>query len=163
VNKILPRGRKVYNLYEWEKSEDLFIEKFHNIKYHHLTNQNIEGVYETKLPLLFRAVMDLGCLIKPRANQIPKHEQALGRVYKMNELEVKTHLPSGGEYLPSTTYEKIFIVHSGSPSRSMWAVFIEASNDISFYIVNANQNKNQNMQKTQNFKHIFNQTLTEID
>lgn len=24
VNKVLPRGRKVYNLYEWEKSEDMF-------------------------------------------------------------------------------------------------------------------------------------------
>lgn len=24
VNKVLPRGRKVYHLYEWEKSEEIF-------------------------------------------------------------------------------------------------------------------------------------------
>lgn len=37
-NKILPRNRKIHNLYEWEKAEDVFIEKFHNINYHHLLN-----------------------------------------------------------------------------------------------------------------------------
>jgi hypothetical protein len=28
VNKVLPRARKVYNLYEWEKPEEVFLEKF---------------------------------------------------------------------------------------------------------------------------------------
>lgn len=74
-------------------------------------NDNIEGVYETKMPLLFRAILELGCLVRPRAKIIPKSEQALGRTYKIQELEVKS---LGGEssYLPSSTYEKIFILHS---------------------------------------------------
>jgi DNA polymerase epsilon subunit 1 len=74
VNKLLPRGRKTYHLYEWEKSEDVFIEKFHNINYHHLLNHTVEGVYETKMPLLFRALMDLGCMVKPRYSVIPRTE-----------------------------------------------------------------------------------------
>jgi hypothetical protein len=44
-------------------------------------NKNVEGIYETKLPLQFRALMDLGCIVKPRKSVIPKSEQALGRVY----------------------------------------------------------------------------------
>jgi DNA polymerase epsilon subunit 1 len=74
ATKLLPRNRKVYNLYEWEKSEDVFLEKFHNLHYHHLLNHNVEGVYETKLPLLFKAVMDLGCLVKPKYSVIPRNE-----------------------------------------------------------------------------------------
>lgn len=88
-NKLLPRNRKAYNLYEWEKSEDVFIEKFHNISYHHLLNHTVEGVYETKVPLLFKAIMELGCLVRPRPSVIPRHEQALGRTYRLHELELK--------------------------------------------------------------------------
>lgn len=69
ANKILPRNRKVHNLYEWEKSEDVFITTFN---FNHLLNHSVEGVYETKVPLLFRAVMELGCLVKPRASLIPR-------------------------------------------------------------------------------------------
>jgi hypothetical protein len=39
------------------------------------------------MPLIFKAVMELGCLVRPRT--IPKNEQALGRTYKISELEVK--------------------------------------------------------------------------
>jgi DNA polymerase epsilon subunit 1 len=73
-NKSLPRNRKVYNLYEWEKSEDLYQEKFHSLAYHHLLSHTVEGVYETKMPLLFKAVMELGCIVRPRTAVIPRHE-----------------------------------------------------------------------------------------
>jgi hypothetical protein len=41
---------------------------------------------------------------------INKKEQALGRVYKVNELEVKNM--DAGSYLPSSAYEKIYIFHA---------------------------------------------------
>jgi DNA polymerase epsilon subunit 1 len=73
-NKTLPRGRKVYHLYEWEKNEDFFQEKFHNIIYNHLMNPTVEGIYETKVPLMFRAILELGCLVRPKAKMIPRNE-----------------------------------------------------------------------------------------
>ena len=73
-NKILPRNRQTYNLYEWETTEEVYMEKFHNISYEYLLNNNIEGIYETKMPLKFRAVYELGCMLKPRKNKIPPHE-----------------------------------------------------------------------------------------
>jgi hypothetical protein len=87
-NKILPRNRQTYHLYEWETTEELYLEKFHNISYNYLLNNNIEGIYETKMPLKFRAVYELGCMLKPRKNKIPPHEQAQGRIYSINELEM---------------------------------------------------------------------------
>ena len=89
VQKTLPRNRHVYNLYEWERDEEAFQSKYHDLSYKHLLNHNVDGVYETKMPLLFRAVMELGCLVKPKSSEIPRSEQALGRVYKVGELEVK--------------------------------------------------------------------------
>jgi DNA polymerase epsilon subunit 1 len=82
-NKLLPRNRKVYNLYEWEKSEEVFIEKYHNISYKHLLTHTVEGVYETKMPLLFRTILELGFLVKPIVSIIDRKEQALGRTYKI--------------------------------------------------------------------------------
>lgn len=108
VQKVLPRQRKVYNLYEWESSEDTFIEKFHNLTYHHLMNPTVEGVYETKTPLLFKAIMELGCMVRPKSNMIPRSEQALGRLYKTSELELRT--THDGVYLPSASYEKIYLL-----------------------------------------------------
>jgi hypothetical protein len=60
-------------------------------------NNNVEGVYETKLPLLFKAILELGCLVKPRSRMIPRTEQALGRTYKVSELEVKSVVSGLGE------------------------------------------------------------------
>ena len=139
INKVLPRNRKAHFLYEWEKSEDVFQDKFHNIRNQHLLNHNVEGVYETKLPLLFRAIMDLGCLVKPRIAVIPRNEQALGRTYKIHELEVRAaHQVGGGEsaYMPSSSYEKICLLHSSSGNRHFWGLFLGASKDITFYVVN---------------------------
>ncbi len=138
VSKLLPRNRKVYHLYEWEEAEDLFLEKFHNIHYHHLLNHSVEGVYESKLPLLFKAVMDLGCMVKPRTAVIPRQEQALGRVFKMHELEVR-HGAGNGEspYMPSNAFEKVVVIQaSGTGNRQVWALFTEANKDITFYIAN---------------------------
>jgi Iap family predicted aminopeptidase len=37
-SKILPRNRKVYNLYEWETTEENYQEKYQTILYDHLLN-----------------------------------------------------------------------------------------------------------------------------
>lgn len=110
TGKKLPRDRQVYNLYEWEKSEEVYQEKFHSIQYHHLLNPNVEGIYETKTPLKFRAINELGCLIKPKKSKIPRHEQALGRIYSLDELEVLSGHNS--PYLPTGSYERIYMLHS---------------------------------------------------
>ena len=88
-NKVLPRNRKVYNLYEWENNEETFQEKIHKITYEHLMSPTIEGVYQMKTPLLFKALLEMGCMVSPKHLTINKNEQALGRTYRISELEVK--------------------------------------------------------------------------
>ena len=88
MNKILPRNRAVHYLYEWETSEDVFIEKFNKINYGYLLNSNIEGIYETKMPIKFRAVCELSCQMRPIKNKIPIGDLAKSRIYSINELEI---------------------------------------------------------------------------
>lgn len=97
VDKELPRGRKSFNLYEYEVSEEFFRQKHSNIKFEHLLSKQVEGIYETKCPPAFRFLMELGNIIKPVKQKIPKNEQALGRTYKMKEVENR---PSPSGYLP---------------------------------------------------------------
>lgn len=91
VQKELPRNRNAHNLYEWETTEENFQHKFNNIKYTHLMSNEIEGIYETKVPPKFRALMELSAMVRPRRQMIPKNEQALGRTYKIAELENKNY------------------------------------------------------------------------
>ena len=68
----LPRNRKVYNLYEWEANEDIFLSKYKTIKYKHLMNPNTEGIYETKVPIKFKSLIELSAIIRPIKKMIPR-------------------------------------------------------------------------------------------
>ena len=146
VGKLLPRNRKVHNLYKWETSEDTFQEKFHSITYNHLLSSNIEGIYETKMPLKFRAINELGCLIKPRKNKIQKHEQALGRIYSIDELEMKNHTMNSSPYLPSGSFEKLYLLHSNQTNKHVFGFFCFSTKQIHITIVNpAGPKKQENV------------------
>lgn len=43
--------------------------------------------------------------------------------------------------MPSNSYEKICLLHASSGSRHFWGLFLHASRDISFYVVNPVANK----------------------
>ena len=136
VQKDLPRGRKVYHLYEWQTTEDNFIQKFNNIKYTHLLSSNIEGIYETKVPPKFRALMVLGNVVKPIKSMLPRNEQALGRTYKMSELEIITGNKMTETYLPQNSFQRIYVLHSYTSNRHLIGLFVEATHEVSFYCVN---------------------------
>ena len=128
----LPRNRKLHFLYEWQTSEENFLQKFNTIKYTSLLSDNIEGLYETKVPPKFRALMELGNQIRPRKLAIPRNEQAYGRTYKIQELEINNSEP----YLASDSFERIYMLHSCTDKRHLWGIFFGATHEIHFFIVN---------------------------
>lgn len=62
---VLPRNRPVYNLYEWESNEDVFLSSHKRIKYNYLMSPNTEGIYETKLPIKFKSLIELSAIVRP--------------------------------------------------------------------------------------------------
>ena len=63
VSKILPRSRPVYHLYKFTIPESLFVESGNQLLME-LSDSNIEGIYETQIPLMFRTLIELGCVCK---------------------------------------------------------------------------------------------------
>jgi DNA polymerase epsilon subunit 1 len=61
VIKTLPRSHPVMNLYEYSVPEDVYQEHINEISAD-LSSPDIEGVYETQVPLLFRALVKVGCV-----------------------------------------------------------------------------------------------------
>ena len=59
VNLYLPRNKPVLNLYEFKLEEKDFKEKFNNFN-DYIVKKSIEGVYETKIPLTFEIIKNLG-------------------------------------------------------------------------------------------------------
>lgn len=61
VKKVLPHDRPTLNLYEIDIPEHKYIRDEKAVDFI-LSDPRVEGVYETKTPLLFRAVTKLGCM-----------------------------------------------------------------------------------------------------
>lgn len=60
-NRILPRARPVYNLYRYSVPEEMYLEHGQQI-FMDLSDPTVEGVYETQVSLMFRAILNLGCV-----------------------------------------------------------------------------------------------------
>jgi hypothetical protein len=97
-------------------------------------SDEIEGVYETKIPPKFRALMMLGNIVKPVKAMLPRNEQLLGRTYKIQELDI---IKSSYEpYLSPLSYSRIYLLHSNTAHRHLWGLFIEQTKEIVFVVVN---------------------------
>ena len=94
------------------------------------------------MPLKFRAINELGCLIKPRKNKIPKNEQALGRIYSLSELEVKSHLQDSS-YLPSYSFEKIYLLHFNHQNKHVFGFYNFVTKVCNVAVVNPAAQKKQ--------------------
>lgn len=62
-NRTLPRSRQVFHLYMYSVPEEVFQEHGRKL-YLDQTDPNVEGVYETQVPPLFRTLTHIGCLCK---------------------------------------------------------------------------------------------------
>jgi DNA polymerase epsilon subunit 1 len=64
-NKHLPRSQQPYHLYEYQIPENVF-QSHQNDIIKEFSNPYVEGIYEMNVPLLFRALIDLGCICGPK-------------------------------------------------------------------------------------------------
>lgn len=128
VNRILPRSRPVFNLYQYIISEELFKEQNLGLVAD-LTTPNIEGIYETQVSLEFRALMDLGCLCAVQQSHV-KTLLSKGNTnvnsFSLQQLEFKSgsyypYLPADRNFL-----KKIFIYHHSMSvgKREIWGIFL---------------------------------------
>merc|ERR1719410_1253990 len=88
VSRCLPRSRPQLNLLQLEMKESEFESASQQIS-NFLTHPDIEGVYETNVPLIFRIISYLGCCSAvSRLTDMKNSHSTLG--FDMNELEFRS-------------------------------------------------------------------------
>ncbi|KAL3518505.1 hypothetical protein ACH5RR_021094 [Cinchona calisaya] len=134
VNKVLPHGHNSYNLIEVIIEEDQFREESKKLAAH-LADPEMEGIYETKVPLEFNAILQLGCVCKVDKKAKRRNGQDS---WSMSELHMKTTTECPYLEQPLSFF---YLYHSVSEARAIYIGYFPASGIISAVVVNPFQNK----------------------
>ncbi|XP_074301915.1 DNA polymerase epsilon catalytic subunit A-like [Silene latifolia] len=152
VNKILPHGGRSYNLIEIIIDEMKFREESKRLMAH-LADPEVEGIYETKVPPEFNAVLQIGCVCKVDKGAKKRNAQA---EWSVNELQMKTTAEC--HYL-EMSLSFFYLYHSCCEGRAVYGGYFPASSMISFVVVDPHQNKGLNSTNIKRFYHEACQAL----
>ena len=146
VKKFLPRNKPVHNLYEIDIEEDRFIEQFASFG-NYLVSPDIEGIYESKIPLSVRAILLLGRIVRPKKTKITLTESHISQTFELADLDPRQLWEV--TYLPSNSYDTVFISHSYKIIRHMWGIFFYATKEVKFFCVyeGVKQTEKANLQR----------------
>ncbi|XP_067406281.1 DNA polymerase epsilon catalytic subunit A [Emydura macquarii macquarii] len=132
VNRVLPRSNLVYNLYEYSVPEDMYQEHINEINAD-LSAPDIEGVYETQVPLLLRALIHLGCVCMV-SRQLVRH--LTGREAETFALE---HLEMCSlaqfSYLEPGSIRHIYLYHNSQGSKALFGLFIPSQRKACVFVL----------------------------
>ncbi|XP_075520013.1 DNA polymerase epsilon catalytic subunit A-like isoform X2 [Primulina tabacum] len=123
VNKILPHGRRSHNLIEVKIDEDQFRAESKKLAAH-LADPEVEGIYETKIPLEFNAILQIGCVCKVDKTAKKRNFQD---GWNVNELHMKTTAEC--PYLEQSI-SFFYLYHSISDGRAMFVGYFPVSSQI---------------------------------
>ena len=141
ISKTLPRSHHAQHLYEYCVPEDVYREHTNKLMAD-LSTPEIEGIYETKVPLDFRAMVQLGCLCVVDRTQV-KQETDL---FKLDNLKFKS--VQQYKYLEANQLRHIFLYNYTSGYKAMYGVFLPASKKAHIFVVDTvRSNQMPNMKK----------------
>ncbi|KAG7653527.1 DNA polymerase epsilon catalytic subunit A C-terminal [Arabidopsis suecica] len=128
VNKILPHGRPCYSLTEVKIQEDKF-KKESKKRAALLADPRVEGIYETKVPLEFSAICQIGCVCK--IDNKVKHRNTQNG-WEVGELHMKTTTEC--HYL-ERSIPLLYLYNSTSTGRAIYVLYCHASKLMSAVVV----------------------------
>ncbi len=114
VQKTLPRSHPSVHLYEYRVPEEVFRRHASDLVTD-LSTPDVEGIYETQVPLQFRALVDLGCLCcvdKKAARQMMSSSSASSSAdsmdsFELGSLQFKTL--ASYHYLPDGSFRTVYL------------------------------------------------------
>jgi DNA polymerase epsilon subunit 1 len=128
VNKILPHGRPCYSLTEVKIQEDQF-KKESKKRAALLADPGVEGIYETKVPLEFSAICQIGCVCK--IDNKAKHRNTQDG-WEVGELHMKTTTEC--HYL-KRSIPLVYLYNSTSTGRAIYVLYCHVSKLMSAVVV----------------------------
>lgn len=132
VNRVLPRSNVVYNLYEYSVPEELYQEHINEINTE-LSAPDIEGVYETQVPLLFRAIVQLGCVCVVN-KQLVRHLSGWeAETFALEHLEMRSLAQFS--YLEPGSIRHIYLYHRSQGHKALFGIFIPSQRRASVFVL----------------------------
>lgn len=132
VNRILPRSNPVYNLYEYSVPEDMYQEHINEINAD-LSAPDIEGVYETQVPLLLRAVIQLGCVCTVNKQMVRHLSGREADTFELDHLEMKSLAQYS--YLEPGSIRHIYLYHNCQGNKALFGLFIPSQRKAAVFVV----------------------------
>ncbi|KAI8802655.1 putative DNA polymerase epsilon catalytic subunit A [Cladochytrium replicatum] len=147
--KVLPRSHPCLNLYEFRMGEDIYRKNI-NVFSTFFNDPGIEGVYETQVPLLFRAMMQLSCIARVGQERRKIQSGSIGPDrYDLYDLQPETN---GATYLNPdvsgrtiSVLQHIYIYHACSENNAhqIIGIFFTALGKGSAFFVDRRRRKDQ--------------------
>ncbi|XKL62236.1 hypothetical protein PGB90_002069 [Kerria lacca] len=136
-NRILPRSRPMFNLYQFTVSEKLFLENSDKLLVD-FSSPDIEGIYETNIKPQLRALINLGCMCSVNKDEAKKliatglHDL---NTFSLDQLQMK-NLP----YLKEKNalkYIYLYCHRSNNSKKAMFGLFVSSNNKASVFVVDS--------------------------
>jgi DNA polymerase epsilon subunit 1 len=102
-------------------------------------SQDVEGVYETQVPLLFRALINLGVRVEVKKNSGVRLEDG----FALNDLQHIPPTPKSMPYLADRNIAYLVFFHARSGTRHVYAIFSSATNRATIVFVDPGKNLDQ--------------------
>ena len=138
VNKLLPRSQVAHCLYEYSVPEGVFRQHEAQLMAD-LSTPDIQAIYELQLPLEFRAVEKLGCLVSVEKS---KAKQLQGRdtdTFELSWMQFKSL--ASYHYLEPGSFKYIYLYHHRQGSKAMWGLMIPGTKRATVWVVDTVRSK----------------------
>ncbi|XP_063000312.1 DNA polymerase epsilon catalytic subunit A [Elgaria multicarinata webbii] len=132
VNRILPRSNLVCNLYEYAVPEDMYQEHINEINAS-LSAPDIEGVYETQVPLLLRALIRLGCVCMVNKHLVRHLTGREAETFDLEHLEMRSLAQFS--YLEPGSIRHIYLYHHSQGNKALFGLFIPSQRKASVFVL----------------------------
>ncbi|KAM9360448.1 DNA polymerase epsilon catalytic subunit A [Symphorus nematophorus] len=132
VNRMLPRSNMVYYLYEYCVPEDMYQEHINEINAD-LSAPDIEGVYETQVPLLFRALVQLGCVCMVNKHVVRDMAGREADTFDLEHLEMRSLAQFS--YLEPGSVRHMYLYHHTQGHKALFGLFIPSQRKASIFVL----------------------------
>ncbi|XP_070548417.1 DNA polymerase epsilon catalytic subunit A-like isoform X2 [Ptychodera flava] len=132
VSRTLPRAAPVYNLYEYSIPADLYRQHANDLNAD-LSAPDIAGVYESQVPMEFRALIQLGCVAMVNRRYARLLAGKESEPFELEYLDFKTL--SQFSYLNTGSIRRIYFYHYACNNKMMFGVFLPMKNKASIFVV----------------------------
>ncbi|XP_063171878.1 DNA polymerase epsilon catalytic subunit A [Candoia aspera] len=132
VSRILPRSNLVFNLYEYSVPEDMYLERINEINAS-LSAPDVEGVYETQVPLLLRALIHLGCVCMVNRHLVRHLSGREAETFDLEHLERRSLAQFS--YLEPGSIRHIYLYHHSQGSKALLGLFIPSQRKAAIFVL----------------------------